>query len=151
MNTLRLIKRFARDRRGASAVEFALVLLPFLVFVFGVMEFGRAMWTREALESVASAGARCMGVLHDSCALSGAYNKDRTVSYVQRRARELQVEIPVGGILLSNNTTCSNVTGFSRVALTYNFKTFVPLILPRFKNGIPLNVASCFPNQPVSS
>jgi Flp pilus assembly protein TadG len=144
-------RRFLRANGGASAVEFALVLLPFLVFVFGVMEFGRAMWTREALESVTNASARCMGVLHASCATSGVYDQARTISYVQTKARDLKVTIPANGISLSNNTSCAGVTGFSRVAVTYQFKTFVPLILPGLKNGIPFNVVSCFPNQPVSS
>ncbi len=63
----RLIQAGA-SRSGASAVEFALVLFPLLLVIFGVIEFGRAMWTREALQETAIAGARCMGVLNSNCA-----------------------------------------------------------------------------------
>jgi Flp pilus assembly protein TadG len=140
-----------RSTGGATAVEFALLILPFLVFVFGIIEFGRAMWTREALESVANASARCIGVLHTSCTVSGVYNQARTLSFVQTKAQDLKVTLPANAITLSNNTACAGVNGFSRVALTYRFKTFVPLMLPSLKNGIPFNVASCFPNQPASS
>ena len=34
------LKRFARARRGATAVEFAMVAVPFLALVFGIFELG---------------------------------------------------------------------------------------------------------------
>ena len=46
------------DRRGATAVELALVLVPFFLFVFGTMEFGRLILTQHSLTCAARVGAR---------------------------------------------------------------------------------------------
>jgi len=45
-------------RGGASVVEFALVLPLFLVLVFGIIEFGRAMQVSQLVTNVAREGAR---------------------------------------------------------------------------------------------
>ena len=43
MNTRRLPA--GRTQRGQSLVEFALVVMIFLVVMFGLLEFARALWT----------------------------------------------------------------------------------------------------------
>lgn len=48
----------ARSRRGANAVEFALVLPVLLTFVFGVIDLGWAHLIRHGASSAAAAGAR---------------------------------------------------------------------------------------------
>jgi Flp pilus assembly protein TadG len=45
-------------RGGASLVEFALVFLVFLMFVVGVIEFGRGVWTFNTIAHAARQGAR---------------------------------------------------------------------------------------------
>ncbi len=47
-----------RDRSGATAIEFALTLPVFLLFVFGLVEFSRVLWTNNALEYGAEQAAR---------------------------------------------------------------------------------------------
>ena len=49
-------------RSGSSAVEFALILLPLTMLIFGGVEFGRLMWTRNGMQQTAVNVARCMGV-----------------------------------------------------------------------------------------
>lgn len=44
--------------RGAAAVEFALVLVPLLLLVFGIIDFGRLYNEQMTLTSLARAGAR---------------------------------------------------------------------------------------------
>ena len=46
------------DRRGAVVVELALVLPVFLLVVFGIIEFGRAMMVSHVANNAARAGAR---------------------------------------------------------------------------------------------
>ena len=46
------------DERGASAVEFALVLLPLLLIVFGIIDYGRAFYVQVSLESATREIAR---------------------------------------------------------------------------------------------
>jgi Flp pilus assembly protein TadG len=56
----RRARSFGRAEGGATAIEFAIVVGPLLLLMFATLEFGRMLWTREALQSAAIAGARCM-------------------------------------------------------------------------------------------
>ena len=48
---LGLMRRFARDDDGATAVEFAFVSIPFLLLVFGIIELGVAFLVSMSLEN----------------------------------------------------------------------------------------------------
>jgi Flp pilus assembly protein TadG len=43
---------------GASAVEFALVVVLFVTLLFGVVEFGRAVWLHQAVAAASREGTR---------------------------------------------------------------------------------------------
>ncbi len=47
-----------RERRGASAVEFAIVAPLFFMLVFGCIEFGRALMVQQILTNASRVGAR---------------------------------------------------------------------------------------------
>ena len=51
--------RFCRDARGASAVEFAILAVPFFMMLFGVIEGGRLLWTQVGLQHAVETAARC--------------------------------------------------------------------------------------------
>jgi Flp pilus assembly protein TadG len=51
--------RLWSDRRGAQAVEFALIAPSLLLLVLGGMEFGRLLWTVSALHMSVEQAARC--------------------------------------------------------------------------------------------
>ncbi len=55
-------------QRGASLVEFTIAATVFLTVVFAVLEFGRALWTYNALADAARKGAR-YAVLHNATAI----------------------------------------------------------------------------------
>jgi hypothetical protein len=46
------------DQRGASLVEFAIGATVFMTAMFAVLEFGRALWTHNALSDAARRAAR---------------------------------------------------------------------------------------------
>ena len=52
------ILRLLRDRSGQAAVEFAFIAPTFFLIMFGVMDFGRAMWINSTIEHAAAEGAR---------------------------------------------------------------------------------------------
>lgn len=62
VNTL---QRKRNARRGASVVEFALVAPIFMLFVFGIVEYGRCVMVQQLLTNAAREGAR-RGVLDGS-------------------------------------------------------------------------------------
>lgn len=82
----RLLARFGVTDAGTSAVEFGILAVPFLLLILGTMEFGRLMWTREALQQTAIAGARCMGMTQTNCGMGGIYSASMTTSYVVAQA-----------------------------------------------------------------
>lgn len=47
-----------RAERGAALVEFAIGATVFLSVMFGIVEFGRCLWTHNALSDAARRGAR---------------------------------------------------------------------------------------------
>ena len=47
-----------RDQRGAAAVEFALLLTPLVVMLFGTTELGRAIYTYNTLDKTVRDAAR---------------------------------------------------------------------------------------------
>lgn len=51
------------NERGSTLVEFAIGVTVFATAMFGVIEFGRALWTHNALTDAARRGAR-YAVLH---------------------------------------------------------------------------------------
>src|ERR1051326_7746547 len=56
-----------KDVRGNAAVEVALVCPVILVFLFGIIEFGSAMWLQNALDYSVAEAARCASVNTSVC------------------------------------------------------------------------------------
>jgi Flp pilus assembly protein TadG len=54
----RVLRRFARQQDGAAAVEFGLVVAPFLALVFAIMETSLIFFSSQALETAVSDSAR---------------------------------------------------------------------------------------------
>ncbi len=65
--------KISRSRRGASAVEFAIVAPIFFMVVLGIIEFGRMAMVQQMITSAAREGAR-VGVL-DGATLTTVSNK----------------------------------------------------------------------------
>jgi Flp pilus assembly protein TadG len=51
-----------RDDRGAAAVEFALVLVPLLVVIFGLIQYGLYFYSAQTGSSAVNAAARQLAV-----------------------------------------------------------------------------------------
>jgi Flp pilus assembly protein TadG len=51
-------RRFLRHQDGAAAVEFGLILLPFLALMFGIMETALVFFADQTLETAAADSAR---------------------------------------------------------------------------------------------
>jgi Flp pilus assembly protein TadG len=56
------VRRLVRCERGTAVVEFAIVALPLLLIVFGVLDFGRALNYYNDLTQIAGQGARAAAV-----------------------------------------------------------------------------------------
>jgi len=53
------MRQLLSDRRGVTAVEFALVAPVFMMFMFLIIDGARIVWTYQTLQEVATNSARC--------------------------------------------------------------------------------------------
>jgi Flp pilus assembly protein TadG len=122
---MKQLKRFDSAERGTSLVEFAIAVTVFLTAMFGVVEFGRALWTHNALTDAARRGAR-YATLHTPAEIDNVKN---VVVYGDPAG---------GGQPMVPNLTTTNVTvNYSNIAVNkgtvsvgitgYQFQFIVPL------------------------
>lgn len=72
-------KRGRRDQGGAAAVEFALIMIPFFVLIFGLIEYGWYFYVGQNTSGAASTVARKLEV--GDCWASG-----QALTYVQNQS-----------------------------------------------------------------
>lgn len=139
--------------QGTAAIEFALVVTALIFLLFGIIEFGRYIWTMEALQETATAGARCMAVTvgvtsaSGQCASSASYSTASTTSFIQSHAAGLGLTASGLTIGLTSAATTSScgASGMSQVTLKYTFKTVLPAYIPIPTTTLVGN--ACFPNN----
>jgi Flp pilus assembly protein TadG len=61
-----MIRHFNKEQRGATVAEFAIVASVFFMMIFGIIEFGRLLYTHNALTDAARRGARYAALHHQS-------------------------------------------------------------------------------------
>lgn len=147
MRLARLARRLWSDRRGASAVEFAMVAGPLLLLLLGTIEFGRLMWLRQALEETATAGARCMGIPQPECTSGGVYNSAAARNFIVGQAAGWGLQVASGDVAVNRAATCSGLPGFSTVSISYTFSSAVPILAEAIGAGPTVTAQVCFPNQ----
>ncbi|SIT65633.1 TadE-like protein [Ectothiorhodosinus mongolicus] len=76
---------------GAAMVEFALVLIPLLLIVFGITELGRALYQQNSLVKSVHAGARYIARQPDALVVANPCTPGVTWTQVSNNARNLVV------------------------------------------------------------
>jgi Flp pilus assembly protein TadG len=120
-----MISKFLRNNRGAAAIEFALVALPVIFFIFGIMQTAWVVWSDNLLHVAVDAAARCAGVKSTTTPCNGA----DLISPAN------QVFAPLSGASFSNNSGCDGGVG---LVGTYD----VPIL---FIFNVTLMAKSCYP------
>lgn len=98
---MRSLSKLLRSQRAASAVEFALVLPILLLFLLGIIDVGRYMWTLNRTEKATQMGVR-YAVVSDPVA--NVVNTDFVGGY----------SIPGGDVVPNSvfgSATCTNTGG----------------------------------------
>lgn len=130
--------RLARDIRGVTATEFALVAPVFLMFMFLIIDGARAAWTYQTLQEVATNSARCAALGVTGCKTSAEVR-----SYAVARAAAGGVPLTAGAVTLTPAATCSSVAGMTKVAISAAYQGASTKLLP--SSVTTLNTESCFP------
>ena len=119
------------DRRGATAVQFALIATPLLLFLFGIEETSRIMWTQAAINMAVEDAARYSSVNGPvgACTASGT-----VTSYAATRAWGLS--------LPASDFTATTPACGCQVVANVPFTAIVPKLVPY---NLTLTASACFP------
>jgi Flp pilus assembly protein TadG len=121
------MQKFLQNRDGAAAVEGALILLPILLFFFGIIQTGYILWIDNLLHYSVDAAARC-GAVHSTtypCYGAGLANMQSTANTLFN---------PPGSATFATNTCSgSGLTGTYQVSIL-------------FVTTLTLTAKSCYPD-----
>jgi Flp pilus assembly protein TadG len=124
------MKTFLKNTCGATAVEFALVAIPVLWFMIGIMQTGYIVWTDNLLHVAVDAAARCGAVQSTTVPCYGG----TTNNMIQ--TANLVFE-PMSGATFISNTSCSGDGGSGLIG-TYSVSIL-------FVVNLSLTATSCYP------
>ena len=115
------------DRRGTTAVEMGMLLAPLVLFLFGIIECGRALWTQNALHYSVEEAARCASNSPSTCG-----SASQTASFAAARS---------GAGFASSVFTVTSASCGNKVSASYPMQLNIP-----FGNySITLTAQACFP------
>ena len=126
------IGRWTRDRGGATAVEFALVLPAFLALIVGGVSAGNLGFTVSSLQFAVQAAARCSAVNTTLCNSASA-----TVAYAQSR----YMGPTISPTFTSTTAGCGHTVSANA---TFGFQVATHTI------GLPLTASACYPSATTS-
>jgi Flp pilus assembly protein TadG len=118
-----------RNARGSVAIEYAMLLPALLLFMIGIMEVGRLIWTQATLDRAVEAAARCGAADQTACADAAAI-----ANYAATQAFGLTVAP-------SAFTASSAACGVS-VRATFAYKFLVPWVT---RENMTLRATACYP------
>jgi len=126
------MKSTMKNQRGLAAVEFALILIPLVMLIFGTIEFGTMLYDKAVITNASREGARS-GIVFVA---DGAVGDADIVNVVNTYCGNHMISLG-GNSGVSTTITRAEPFLTVRVAYRYNF-----LILPSFisslTNGINL-------------
>ena len=135
-------KRIRENHKGATVVEFAIILPLLLLMLFGILEFSLILYDKAMLTNATREGARATALfqwpdrisLDDIETVVNNYlEENRLVSFGELETPEIFInDTPIGGL---TDPPCSGLQGYPntiRIEYNYNF-LFLPF------GGINLN------------
>lgn len=143
-----------RRSRGQALAEFALILLPLVVILFGILDFGRAIYAYNTLSNAARAGVRVAIVNQNAagtgCA-GGTLGTPPSTTQVSAHDCAVQAAVAVGPVTVSvlyrdytDSSPCSpvQVGCLAEVTTSTTFVPVTPIISGLVGSGIALSSTS---------
>jgi Flp pilus assembly protein TadG len=121
---------FFKNNRGAAAAEFALVALPVMLFILGIIQTSWVLWVDNLLHFSVDVAARCAAVGSTTPPCSGGTVPDMISTATTAFA-------PLNSASFQNNGTCTS-DGGAGVTGTYTVNIL-------FVVNLRLVVNSCYP------
>ncbi len=141
--------RLRQGEQGAAVVEFALVLPILMMFLFGIVEFGRGYNARIELTAAVREGARTAALFGPSCppptvpiqTFPACLNTAvvRTVRNAAPGLTSSQIQVPAPTPCPADAPTGTN----ARVRATYPFRYDIPFVGSRQATLTATGVMQC--------
>lgn len=112
--------RCLTDTSGAAALEFALIGLPFILLLLGLIEFGRGLYIRNALDDAADRAQRVIMIDQNA----STQTLDAAIRDAFRAGRSDRLTISYG-------QETSGTVGYRYVSLRYAMQLLMPAPLGR--------------------
>jgi len=134
----RICGSFRKKRRGAAVVEFALVVPVFILLVFGMVEFGRAVMVQQVLVNASREGAR-QAVLDGSTV---AEVESRIEGYLSASTIDgALIEYEVNGVIVGNPSVAKFGDAVTvRISVPFDSVSWLPV--PDYLGGTTLTASS---------
>lgn len=136
-----------KKQSGATAVEFALVLIIFLTFLLGIVDFSRMLFTWSAANEATRAGAR-FAVVCDNTS-----NEAQVLTKMQALLPQINdinmAWIPTG----CDPTSCEGVTvsisnlNYQWISPIAGLARLTPIPMPTFSTFLPREIMRQDPNS----
>lgn len=134
-----LLRRFRRDAGGASAVEFAMVAPLLIAVIIFMIEGGRFLWAKQAVQEAASLSARCIAIGSKGCE-----TPVNARAFAMARAAKMGITAPLESFTVSTDQTCNGMTEMNRVVVDVPFNSPVGSLVPGFPSHV--TAEACFPS-----
>lgn len=116
------IGRFCADRRGATAVEFALIAVPFFALIAALMETALVLFATSGVEAAVADAARLVMTGQAQTYTSSAAFRDATICSPTSHARILPTFVDCTKLMVDVRTAgSSGSTSFSNADTTRDF------------------------------
>lgn len=130
-----------RERRGATAVEFAFVAPVFLMMLFLLLDGGRMMFAKQSLNELAAAAARCAALKPTGCATASAVQSWA----VSRGLARSNLSIVASDVAILTSTTCNGQASMAQATIAMTYRKGAMTLLPQSVVPATLTSVSCFP------
>ena len=123
------VKSHKHHQNGVAAVEFALILIPLVLLVFGTIEFSTMLYDKAVITNASREGAR-LGIVYDDPPKSDSDIRSAVNTYCSNNLISLGGDSVIATDIIRGGDTAGDPLTV-RVSYTYNF-----LVLPNFVSSL---------------
>lgn len=134
----RHLRRFVGDERGSNLVEYGIVLVLFLTMLFGVIDFGRAMYAYHFVSGAAREATRYAMVRGSSCPATECPSGPASTTDIQNYVMNVPAGIDATQLTVTptwnpgGSVTCNGIPNSPgcvvEVQVSYNFSFLLPFM-----------------------
>src|SRR6266568_1225176 len=131
--------KLAKDNRGSTSLEFAIVAPFWVTFAVGIMQTGMLLWVDNMMHDVVDATARCMAVNVNTSSPIRCHDQPSMRSYAMSISSTGSTAFWQASDFHLNDSNAGTCPGGSQVSITYSYRFL-------FVHPLTISAKSCYPN-----